>query len=369
MSLSSSRLFPVLLTLGAVLLGTVAARAQSAAQAVNQFDALVRNYNVISFGNASFTNNYGDTHGPLAVQGNLTLQGGSIGDQPARYGPTSDPVLFVGGSLTLSGTTQLGTGYASISAANNASGTWDGQQRRLTTGGGILSTSNSSNPLAANDPRTNAGPSNWNWATLQGQAQSISNTLSAAAINGAVQINGQTLSLVASTGAAGVVVFNLDASKLSGNTYNGQMFSSVQINVPTDQLFVVNVTNLAQNQTLFGTGSGINFNSGSGAERLLWNLLPANGSVTDVRLGNGGEFYGSVLAPTLNVSNAGNTAVNGQIVAASYSHSGAELHQTSFDASGIAFSAVPEPSTYALAGVGLCIVGAIWHQRRRRAQS
>lgn len=369
MSLARFRFLPVLLTLGAVLWGAVAARAQAVAQAVHDFDALVRNYNLVSFGNASFTGNYGDTHGPLAVQGNLTVHGGSIGDQPTRYGPTSDPVLFVGGTLTMSGTTQLGTGYASISSANNASGSWDGGQRRLTTGGGILSTSNSSNPLAANDPRTNAGPSNWNWQTLQGQAQAVSNTLAAAALNGTVQINGQTLTLVASSGAAGVVVFNLDASQLIGNTYNGQMFSSIQFNVPSDQVFVVNVTNLAQNQTLFGTGSGINFNNGSGYERLLWNLLPADGSVTDVRLGNGGEFYGSVLAPTLNLSNAGNTAVNGQIVAASYSHSGAELHQTSFDASGIAFSAVPEPSTYALAGVGLCAVAAIWHQRRRRAQS
>jgi choice-of-anchor A domain-containing protein len=333
---------------------------------VVDFDALVRNYNLVTFGNASFGGGYGDTHGPLAVQGNLSLSGGSIAAQPGTFGVSSDPTLYVGGSLTLTGgTTYLSSGYASLNSG--LSGSWDGTQRQLTTGGGILSSINSGAALAAADPRTNPAPSGWNWASLQSQAAQISSTLAAATATGSVQINGQTLSFVAPQNATGVVVFNFDASLLSGNSYNGQMFTNVSFNVPTNDLFVVNVTNITSGQTLLGTSGGINFNQGSGYERLLWNILPSAGPTTSVSLGNGGQFFGSVLAPLVDLGNTNNTAVNGQIVSASYTHSGAELHYTGFDASGITFSAVPEPSTYALAALGLCVVGAIWHRRRSAA--
>lgn len=351
-----------LLTLFAASLaffGGAVARAQPAAQAVVQFDALVRNYNLVSFGDASFTGGYGDTHGPLAVQGNLTLHGGAVAVQPGLFGVNSNPTLLVGGQLNLTGTVDLNNGYASLNPAQT--GTWDAVQRRLTTGGGVLSTINSSASAAANDPRTNAGPAGWDWASVQSSAVGISQTLAGVTPTGTVQMQGQTLTFNAN-GASGVTVFNLDASLLSGNYYNGQMFSGVQFNIASDALYVVNVTNLTNGQTLFG--NGVNFNYASGYERLLWNLLPTNNPTTSIGLGNGGQFYGSVLAPQITLSNANNTAVNGQVVAGSYSHSGAELHYAGFDASGIIFSAVPEPSTYALGAVALCVAGAVWRRRR-----
>ncbi len=82
-------------------------------------------------------------------------------------------------------------------------------------------------------------------------------------------------------------------------------------------------------------------------------------------LGNGGQFYGSVLAPHINLSNANNTSINGQIVAASLSYSNAELHDTAFTPVGVL---VPEPSTYALWGAGLCALGFSarrWRERRK----
>lgn len=347
------------LATGLALIGAPAARAQPANQAVVGFDALVRNYNLVSFGDAAFTNGYGDTHGPLAVQGNLTVHGGAIAAQPGLFGVTSDPTLFVGGQLNLSGTVDLNNGYASLNPA--LSGSWDSVQRRLTTGGGVLSTINSGASLAANDPRTNAGPAGWDWAATQADAISISQTLAGVTPSGMVQMQGQTLTFNAN-GASGVTVFNLDASLLSGNSYNGQMFSGLQFNIASDALYVVNVTNLTDGQTLFG--NGVNFNYENGYERLLWNLLPSNSPTTSIGLGNGGQFYGSILAPQVNLSNANNAAVNGQVVAANYSHSSAELHYTGFDASGITFSAVPEPSTYALGAVAICAAGALWRRRR-----
>ena len=107
-------------------------------QAVHDFDTLVRNYNLVSLGNASFGSGYGDTEGPIAVGGNLSLNGGSIGNQPGYYGPTSDPTLYVNGSLTLNGFTTVNTGYASTPNVGGGF-SWDGTQRRLTGGGGTLS--------------------------------------------------------------------------------------------------------------------------------------------------------------------------------------------------------------------------------------
>ncbi len=338
-------------------------------QAVHDFDTLVRNYNLISLGNASFGSGYGDTEGPIAVQGNLSLNGGSIGNQPGKYGATSDPTLYVGGSLTMNGFTTINTGYASTPNVGGGF-SWDGTQRRLTGGGGTLSMNDSS---ATTSPITNSGPANWNWSSISSSATSIQNTLANAAALGAgtgtISASGGNLNFNVTGNPSGVVVFNLDASLLSGNTYNGQSFSNISLNVPTGDLFVVNVTNVANGQTLFGTGSGINFNQGSGYDRLLWNILPSTGPSTSVSLGNGGQFFGSVLAPLIDLGNTASNSVpvNGQIIAGSYTHSGAELHYTGFDASSIPFSAVPEPGTYALGAVGLCIAGIIWQRRRKSA--
>ena len=68
------------------LLGAIAALVASAQVAVNNavyaYDQAMRNYGLITFGNTTLSN-YGDTWGPLAVGGNLTLNGsGSIAQKP-----------------------------------------------------------------------------------------------------------------------------------------------------------------------------------------------------------------------------------------------------------------------------------------------
>lgn len=344
-------------------------------QAVGRFDQLVRNYNLISFGNASFTN-YGDTEGPLAVGGNLHLDGGSVGNSPAKYGVTSDPTLYVAGQLTLNNFTHLNSGYASTPGLGGGY-TWDATQRRLTGGGGTLSTSNSNNPLASADPRANPAPANWSWSSLQSDLIAVSSVLAAAPATGTIQISGQTLQFVAPAGqTSGVVVFTLDMANFSGNLYdangnksfdqNNERVSNVQINVPEGVAYVVNVIN-ANGTTIFG-GSGINFNAGTNNDQLLWNIVPDNDSATadSVRLGGGASFYGSVLAPLVDLGNSGNVAINGQVVASSFTQSNAELHYLGFD-SPVVFSPVPEPGTWGLGAI-LVVGGAIafQHHRARR---
>lgn len=347
-------------------------------QAVAQFDQLVRNYNLISFGNASFTN-FGDTEGPLAVGGNLYLDGGSVGNSPAKYGLTSDPTLYVSGQLTLNNFTHLNSGYASTPGLDGGYA-WDATQRRLTGGGGTLSTSNSSHPLASTDPRSNPAPANWSWSSLQSDLIAVSSVLAAAPATGTIQISGQNLQFVTPEGqTSGVVVFTLDMADFSGNLYdangsgtfdpNNERVSNVQINVPEGVAYVINVVN-ANGTTLFG-GGGINFNAGTNNDQLLWNILPDDNPATAdaVRLGGGASFYGSVLAPLVDLGNSGNVAINGQVVAATFTQSNAELHYIGFD-SPVVFSPVPEPSTW---GVGaILVVGgavALQHRRARRQRT
>jgi len=290
------------------------------------------------------------------VNGNLSLHGGAVAIKPQLFTVGADPTLYVNGQLSLSNDVHLNSGYASTP---NVTGSWtfsNNNQRLFEGGGGKLYSANSNDALANNDPRTNSAPENWNWASIQSSATSLSAELAAMAASGTVAVNtgNQTLTFTPDSAAAGTVVFNLDASLLGTQSYNGQSFTGLQFNMGADQNFVVNVLN-ANGKTLFG--QGVNFNEPAGSGRLLWNLA-GSGSVG---LGNGGQFYGSVLAPSMSLSNANNTAINGQVIAGGLTYSNAELHHTNFSPVSVL---VPEPATYAWWTLALCATGWWWQRRR-----
>lgn len=349
-----------LLAAGLLLGGASGVRAsigEGVDQALQQFESSVDGFNLVTTGNATL-DNFGDTEAGVAVGGNLTVTGGAIATQDANG---SDPTLYVSGSLTLGGTTQLNSGYASLPGAGSSNYTWNATEHDLTAtnGSGNLNTTNAGSGTYSNSsPLTNPGPAGWDWSTISSNLQSASSSLAAASVNGTISVASQNLQFTPNgTPAAGsVVVFELDASKLSGNTYNGQTISNVSINVPADVTYVINVIN-AGSATLFG--SGVNFNSGSNDSSLIWNI-EGSGSVT---LG-GGQFYGAVLAPAMNVSNTNNTVVVGQLAATSYTDTDAEMHFQDF----VAAVAVPEPAGVALCAAALCglsIAGRRYAARRR----
>lgn len=339
--------------------------------AVWTVDQTIRNYGLISFGNASFTN-YGDTWGPLAVGGDLHLDGGSIAQKSYLFGASSDPTLYVQGNLTMNNWVHLENGYAALPGLEG-SFSWDSTQRRLSGSNGVLSTSNTSDPLGAVDPRNNPGPTDWDFATIQADLAQASAELASATATGLIQLSGQTLSFNANGQTEGVVVFNLDMNDFQGYIYdangNGQFnqnqerVSQVKIDVPDSVTYVINVLN-ATGTTIF---DGINFNQGQNNNQILWNITPdSNTSLGDsVSLGGQSRFYGSILAPLIDLSNSANVATEGQVIAATYSHNNAELHYQSFTTF-VSFTPVPEPRTWAAAGIGAALLAIALRRRQRR---
>jgi hypothetical protein len=364
-----TRRIHISLAIVSTFLGAGLAHAQTTLEsAIVQFDQLTQGYNLISLGNASFTQ-YGDTQGAVAVRGDLTLNGaGQIGE---HYSAGSKPSLYVGGQLHLqSGQhTHMKLGYAYLPGT---SGTWDETQRVFTTtSGGKFSTINSDHPLAGTNPTSTLDAAPFSWDSLSAGLVSVSNTLASAASTGTINVSGGNMVLSANGQTSGVVVFTLDANAFKGSIYdangdgvfdqNNERVNNLSINVPENVVFVINVKNFGGKTLL----QDINFNTGSGNERLLWNITPEdnNGTVT---LGNRANFYGSVLAPLVDLKNGQNTAPNGQIVAGNYTHHGAELHQIEFIAP-VAFSPVPEPATFGVFGVAATLGIAFGRRGGRRS--
>ncbi|PTY08349.1 hypothetical protein DB347_01840 [Opitutaceae bacterium EW11] len=342
---------PLFILAGLTVAGALPCSALTVDQALAQYDSLLGNYNAIVFGNAALKSGYGDTEGGLVVGGNLYVEGGALN----THANTPGLALYVGGQLINNGTElMLNSGYASLP---NTSGTWDPATGHLTKGGKVvLSTINSSDPHKFIDPRSPALNPGFDMAAIKSEFSSLSATFDGLANNGSVSVIGQTLTFQASNPTThGAIVFDFDASKLSGSTYKGTYFSGISINIANGDNYIINVLN-ANGKTLFGTG--VNYNPGTNSDQLLWNFV-GGGNVT---LSNGGGFFGSVLAPKMSVSNGNNTYIQGQLVADQFSLAGAELHFTGFEEP----YPTPEPSTYGLIGAGALFGLASWRRWSKR---
>lgn len=346
--------------IGALLavFGLGEARAQmSVAEAVVTFDSLVRDYNVITSGNLNLTNTH--TDGGVAVGGNLNLSGNNVLVMHGQNVGTS-PTLYLNGQLNMSGNSYLNNGY--VYAPNlNGSTTYTGGGQRSLNNGGTLSY-NTSHTNSYVDPRNAPGPSGWNLTSTLSQLAVVSNSLAAASPTGTVNFSNNSIHLSTSL-TSGVAVFELDASQIAGLTN-----TNIQIDVPSNMVYVINVRN-ADGSTLFG-GGGNNMNAGQNNDQLLWNIIADSNPNTSTTVNLGTNFYGSVLAPMIDLTNGSGEQnyVNGQIVAASYTHNGAEVHMTnwSFDGSMIGFTPVPEPATWGLMGVAGCAGLMLCRRPRRR---
>jgi choice-of-anchor A domain-containing protein len=362
------------LLLGAALAAGAgaAAHAQGVISDVNAFATYARNWNLVTLGNATFSGS-SDTQGGIAVGGNLSVSGSWV--FASNNSDTPDPSLFLNGQLSLSGSTDYqNNGYASmVNLTNSTTGTGShavtttysfankSLTETITTSGGSTSDNlymNSGDSKATIDPRLNAGPTGWNWTTAANVFNQISTNLGGMAQTAGAAISvdaGSNLNFT-STATTGVVIFDLDTSLLSGNTYNGHTFSNIAINVPSGVDYVINVIGLCNGDSLFGSAS---FNAGSNDNQLLWNFVDTGTSDIGVTISQGGNFYGSILAPKVNITD--NTTINGQVVASSFTDNGVELHDLDFTS-----VVVPEPTTFALGAVVLCGGMVLVGRRLRR---
>jgi choice-of-anchor A domain-containing protein len=257
-------------------------------------------------------------------------------------------------------------GYATLTGITTGTApgdwTWNSSTKQLTKGSDEL-TMNSSDARASTNPTANPIPPGWSWSAEQTEYDNISTSLAGMSVGSdTISVDGGGNLQFNTTVTSGVAVFDLDASLFCGNQYNGQTVNNVSINVPTGVNYVINVTGLTQGEALF---SGVNFNSGTNDSSVLWNLEPTGG-VTAVTIDNGGNLYGSVLAPTLNVTD--DTTIDGQVVADSFTDNGVELHDDTFTPEQVL---VPESSAFALGALALCgvAVGRALLVRRRAARA
>ncbi|RRK01499.1 PEP-CTERM sorting domain-containing protein [Opitutaceae bacterium TAV4] len=369
-----------LATLTCALIVAPTIRASTANEAIVNYASAIQGYNLVTFGNTSMGGN-SKTDSAVAVGGNFTLGSGSeIARKDALYPQSSSALtLYVGGQLALQGESKLRNGYASTPGM---AGSWtdvspNSNQIKFMAGGQILNLENSKDPNRSLNPGTNGASPNWAWNDLQSTFAAASKTLAAVTATASIIVTDQTLSVSVPSGVTGVVTVTLDANLFVGNQYNGQTVSSVRIDVPDDVNLVINVTNAAGRTVI--AASGVNVHEGTNNDHLLWNILP--GSLTDTSttvqsatlLGsNSSQFYGSILAPLvdLNVGNA--TKIYGQIVANSYTQGqGGELYYNgAFTAApSVAFSPVPEPQTWGMmmVGAGAFVLGLkSWRDRKRK---
>jgi len=309
------------------------------AAAIDEFVADVDNYNLVSLGNVTF-NQVSDTAGGLAIDGAFTIENNATTLVGMSWTSSSQPSLYFTGPLAITSgdTVQLNNGYASAPDAAGTGWTWSSTAKTLThSGQGTLHY----NSGMTQDPTNPANNPNWNWSSLTSQFESVASTLHSASTAGdTVSVSGQTLGFT-TIQTSGVAVFDLNAALLTqsgGNHYyNGTMISGLTVNVPTGLTFVIDVTNLASGTSFL---SGINVNSGTNNNNLLWNFSSAtDGNFT---FASNGKFYGSVLAPDLILTS--NTYQEGQLVVGGITQNQDELDQLD----SLPAVSIPEPSACAL---------------------
>ena len=261
-------------------------------------------YNVFTKGN--FSSQYSDTEGKMAVGGNLTANGYSIGLKKGNQGVN----LQVKGNLTYSNGSIYGAslvdGTANVSSANT----------------GSISKGVTIDFDAAFQDLTQKSNS-WFNLTANGTVSKPYST---------VNFNGSDSSLN---------IFTIDADTL----WNA---SDVRFNVAAGSTVLVNVS--GSNVRFKNYGYGLN---GLSQNNLLWNVAGASTVSYDY-------LEGSLLAANANVT-TGWGVINGQVIANSWSGN-SQINDYTFTGN-LPTEPVPEPATIAVLSLG----AAALLKRRKKA--
>jgi len=267
-------------------------------------------YNALVFGdfNSSFT----DTEGSLAVGGNFTSSGYTVG---VKLAPSGGDAMVVGGNVTWVGSGSVNNGNLRYAGT----GTFQDAFNPTVNGGSRI-----------HDP---AIASIFN--PLKTQYTGLSTYLGGLAETGTSVVNHFSKWQFQLTGASNTLnVFNVSAAKLSD-------CDSFIVNAPASSTVLINIVDdNGHNLGLSNFGIALN---GVAKEHVVFNA-PTLTSITASGVG----INGSLLAPNA-AFNTLFSNLDGQLIAKSFS-GGYQINSYNF--TGNLPSAVPEPGTWAALGLG-----------------
>ncbi|MDZ4375021.1 MAG: choice-of-anchor A family protein [Phenylobacterium sp.] len=350
------------------------------AQAASTSDALqaMRELNIIVLGDMTANHSI---EGKVHVGGNLDGGNGIFGTDNTSQGltPSGRTTLTVGGDATVGNLhIQAGSnggdgtiGPAGATVGGSVSTLNLNAQNATVQVGGTIANTNGSNGSTIQAGGASSGYLNANGATVQtnlGSAftQGLTDGINAEtakleidlkALSAAISVitldanpssiimGGQGPTFNAVDNGAGFALFDINASLLSSNELNFNVFGS-----PMPILVNVRGTSATWNMNAVG-GYNDDLNPW-----IIWNFVDA----IDIDINR--EMHGSILAPLATVSNSGR--IEGTLVAAAFEQ-GAQVHLGTFKG-GDFLGAVPEPSTWAMMLLGFFGLGSVLRASRRK---
>lgn len=322
---------------------------------------LLTSWNLITTGNLYAAR---DAQGPVRVGGNMYVQ--DTFEAAANVGAASGPAMMVGGSV--------------FTAQQNPSTV------KINKGSGVIGGT-------VNGSTTNQNPNGQAIVVSQAQGGTVTFNSSIAGIGAADHVelvaNSAGFHAMASTGGAVVIPSPLGQdgpASFTVTSSNLDAFGNAVFNINGEDLFEnskVQQISLYLNGVSFGAGQSVIFNvSGQVIDfakqynftndfkpenvgNIIWNFYEA--THIDLRSSN---FHGAILAPNATLLN--NETIQGSVFVENFGTQygngmRAEVHTPLYRGYVPTSAAVPEPSSLALAGLGLAAGAALRLRRRASA--